>query len=179
MDLRAQLLEEHSRANAEAIANYIGTDPGRFDQLLSIFFSKEGPFDQRAAYSLDLILREYPEMARPHLEAMVAVLNEEVHDAVKRAVVRLLQFVEIPDQLMGDLMDHCYGILENPNEAIALRVFSMTILYNISKKEPDLKRELKLMIEAHLPYGSSGFKNRGKKILKKLDKELKAMGAWD
>jgi len=33
----------------------------------------------------------------------------------------------------------------------------MTVLLNIVKKEPDLKKELKILIEDQLPYASAGF----------------------
>jgi hypothetical protein len=46
----------------------------------------------------------------------------------------------------------------------------MTVLFNIVKKYPELKDELKMSIEDQLPYGSAGFKSRGRRILKSLEK---------
>ena len=48
----------------------------------------------------------------------------------------------------------------------------MTVLYNITLKIPELADELKIIIEDQMPYGSAGFKSRGKKILKGLQKAL-------
>ncbi len=36
--------------------------------------------------------------------------------------------------------------MENPKEEIAIRAFSMTVLYQISQKFPELKTELHLLI---------------------------------
>ena len=49
----------------------------------------------------------------------------------------------------------------------------MQVLYNVCQKEPDLANELKIVIEEFLPHGTAGFKSRGGKILKKLNKLLK------
>lgn len=50
----------------------------------------------------------------------------------------------------------------------------MTAIFNLSAKYPEIKPELKLLIEMQLPNGSAGFISRGKKILKKLNQKPKA-----
>jgi hypothetical protein len=62
-----------------------------------------------------------------------------------------------------------FKLLINPNEAIAVRAFSMTVLFNISKKEPDLKNELKLILAELVNSDSAAIKNRAKHILKEID----------
>ena len=48
----------------------------------------------------------------------------------------------------------------------------MTVLYNLSVNIPEIKNELKLLIEDLLPYGTAGIKSRGRKILAKLEKDI-------
>jgi hypothetical protein len=91
-----------------------------------------------------------------------------VHYAVKRNVVRILQFIEIPHTLIGEVTKICFDYLASPNEPIAVRVFSMTVLANVAQKEPDLKNELRLVIEQQLVYGSMGFCSRAKKVMKMI-----------
>ena len=45
----------------------------------------------------------------------------------------------------------------------------MTVLFNISKKEPDLKNELKLILAELVNSDSAAIKNRAKHILKEID----------
>jgi hypothetical protein len=47
----------------------------------------------------------------------------------------------------------------------------MTVCERIAIKYPELNQELQSAIEATLPYGSAGMKNRGLKILKKSQKK--------
>ena len=95
--------------------------------------------------------------------------KKDAHVAVKRNIMRLLQDIEIPQQLYGTLTDKCFTLLD-PKETIAVRVFSMTVLANIAKQEPDLKKELSIVIEDQLPYASAGFLSRAKQVLKELAK---------
>ena len=92
-----------------------------------------------------------------------------VHDSVKRNVIRILQFIPIPDTLLGEVASVCFNYLASPNEPIAVRVFSMTVLANIAQKEPGLKNELRLTIERQLEHGSMAFCSRARRVMKMLD----------
>lgn len=111
------------------------------------------------------------ERLKPYLGPMIMNLQKPgLHDSVKRNMVRILQTVEVPEEYMGVLADVCTGYLARPEEPIAARAFSMTVLLNITKRFPDLKGELKLLIEELLPNASPGLRNRGLKVLKALEK---------
>jgi hypothetical protein len=84
--------------------------------------------------------------------------------------LRLLQDREIPDTVLEEAADVGFKIMESKGEPIAVKVFAMTMLANICKKVPELKNELKLIIEDQMPYGSAGFRSRGGKILRQLAK---------
>jgi hypothetical protein len=64
--------------------------------------------------------------------------------------------------------------LNDPAEAIALKIYAMTILYKISNAYPAIKPELISSIENEIPKNSAAVISRGKRILKKLYKEVKS-----
>lgn len=168
MDIRKELIREHSNDNARAIANYIGHDADRFAQLVDLFLYDDARVVQRAAWVVSKCADAHPDLLTPHLSAMIKNLQNEVQVAVRRNTLRVLQNIEIPEDLLGILAERCFGYMEDPKEPIAVKVFAMTNLYNICQKEPDLANELKLLIEQQLPYASAGFKSRAKKILPHL-----------
>jgi hypothetical protein len=89
--------------------------------------------------------------------------------AVKRNVVRILQFVDIPEDLHGEVMNICFELLGDLRETIAVRVFSMTVLARLAEIYPDIRQELRIIIEDELSHQpSAGFKSRAKKILAAL-----------
>ncbi|HMK05536.1 MAG TPA: hypothetical protein VK489_15150 [Ferruginibacter sp.] len=74
--------------------------------------------------------------------------------------------MEIPEKYHGEIMDICFKYLESPTEALAVKVFSMSVLGKLAKKYPEIMQELKLLIEDQLPRQTAGFRSRAKKILK-------------
>ncbi len=168
MDIKKELLKEHSKAQAEYIANFIGNDAAKFEELMRLFMSSHYRTNQRSAWVLSKCADKYPELIAPHIEPLIKNLKEDIHVAVKRNTLRVLQEIEIPKDLWGLTVDICFNTLASNQEPIAVKVFAMSVLHNIAQKEPDLKNELKMIIEDQLPYGSAGFKSRAKKILKQL-----------
>ncbi len=171
MDLRKQLLTTHSKENTTLIVNYIDGDRERFDKLMKLFLYDEYRVIQRAAWVVGDVARLHPEIVMPYIPEMVENLKKpDVHIAAKRNTLRFLSETEIPEEQWGELAELCFDYLTSIEEPVAIKVFSMTVLLSIVKKVPELKDELYYAIEDQLPYGTAGFKSRGKKTLKALEK---------
>jgi hypothetical protein len=169
MNLIKLILKEHSKASTDKIVDYIGDNPARFKELVTIFLRGPYRITQRAAWPLSYCVRNHPDLIKPHLKRVLDHLKKPgIHDSVKRNTVRLLQDIKISKSLQGKVVDICFQYLSNPKEAIAVRVFSMTVLANIAQENPELKNEIIPIIEDQLPFGSAGFRSRGMKVLKKL-----------
>jgi hypothetical protein len=133
MNLVKALLKEHSKAQCNRIVEYIGTNEVRFEELVELFLSGPYRVTQRAAWPLSYCAEHHPELIKPHLKKLIHNLNRPgLHDAVKRNTIRFLQFISIPKSLQGVTAQVCFNLLQNPTEAIAVRVFSMTVLSNIN-----------------------------------------------
>lgn len=175
MELRHQILAEASKANSLKIAHWIGNDPKRFAALIDLFLHDEYRVVQRAAWIMSIVAEEQPNLLKPHLKAMLDRMSDEgIPVAVKRNVVRVLQFMPTPEELQGEVMDYCFRFLEDPQETVAVRVFSMTVLANLAQQYPDIKKEIILLIEDQLREGAqAAFISRGKKTLKLLQAKPK------
>ncbi|HYC28951.1 MAG TPA: hypothetical protein VEB42_09045, partial [Chitinophagaceae bacterium] len=140
MDIREEILKEHSKQNAENIAAWVCRSPQRVQQLMHLFLHEEYRVVQRLAQVVGKISDSHPQLLMPHLSALVQRIKEPgVHVAVKRNVVRILQNVEMPEALHGDIMNICFDLLADVNEPVAVRVFSMTVLHNLSKHYPEIR----------------------------------------
>jgi hypothetical protein len=169
MKLLAALLREHSKAQRNRIVAFVGTDPDRFGELVKLFLAGPYRVTQRAAWPISYCIEKHPTLIKPYLREMIAKLVEPgLHNAVKRNILRLLQFVELPERLQGIAVANAYRLLEDRTEPIAVHVFAMGIIAHVAKKKPDLRHELKILIEDRFPYGSPAFKSRAKKVLKLL-----------
>ena len=167
MNLKAEILKADFKDQAVFVAEEINGDEEKFAELMKLFFSKDNRTCQRAAWIVSHCADKNPWLLFPYVNKLVKNLYNDVGDATKRNTVRVLQLVEIPEELWGETIEICFRYLTS-NEAVAIKVFSMTVLYNLSLKVPEITTELKVVIEDQLPYGSAGFKSRAKKILAKL-----------
>jgi hypothetical protein len=166
MDIRQALLEEHSKRQTMAIVEYIGGDPARFSVLMDVFFEGEYRTTQRAAWPLNYCAERNPELIYPYLERLVDLLaRKDVHNAVRRNIARLLQYISVPDHLRGKLYALCMDLVDDAGEAVAVRVFALTVAANIARSEPDLTGELRLIVEKHLPHTTPAFRSRARRIL--------------
>jgi hypothetical protein len=169
MDFKTELLKEHSYENSERIAWYIFDNKDTFSQLMELFWEGNNTITQRATWVIIICTEWRPKMVKPFIEPMILKLKEaKLSDSIKRNTVRILAEFPIPKQMEGEITEICFNYLNNPSEAIAIRVFSMIILERIMEKYPELIPELIESIEKGLDYGSTGFKNRGNKVLKNL-----------
>jgi hypothetical protein len=167
MKLRETILKEHSKANCTRIVKWIGSDQKKFDALFYLFLNDEYRVVQRAAWPISFAVRAQPFLIKKHFSKLLLNLEKpRIHDAVKRNTVRLLQDAEIPKKFHGRLMNICFDYIQSPEEAVAIKAFSLTILQNLSKIYPEIKNELKTIIENRWEYESVAFKVRAGKILK-------------
>ncbi len=167
MKLREEILKEHSKSQCTKIVKWVGNSQQRFNQLFALFTSDEYRVVQRAAWPVSYCVMANPALISRHWKKLIHNLKKEnTHNAVKRNTIRLLQKIDIPEKYQGELMDICFSYVESPTEEVAVKCFSLTVLYNLSKKYPDIYPELKTLTEQQLPYATAGFKSRAKKILK-------------
>ena len=166
MNIREALAAEHSIRTTNAIVEYIGSDAARFTELVEIFLGDEYRSTQRAAWPLGYCVQLHPEIVKPHLTKLVDQLErDDVHDAVIRNVTRLLQYVEIPENLQGKVLDICFRMVDDPSVPVAARVYAMTTAARIAHDQPDLIRELRLIVEKHKATAKPAYLNRAKHVL--------------
>lgn len=174
MHLYQEILREHSKSNVNKIIDYIGSDEDRFAELMEIFLKGDYRTTQRSSWIVSECAEQYPFLIKPYFRSLIDKLHEPaIHGAVQRNIVRIWQFVEIPEEFMGKVYDICFRYLTD-NEAIAVVAFSMTVCVRIAQYFPELKPELRVTIEDLLlkhQNGSAGINSRGKKVLAELKKK--------
>ena len=166
MDIGEALRSEHSKNQTMRIVRFIGGDPKKFRELTRFFFKGEYRMAQRAAWPVNYCVQHHPELIKPYLNKCIDLLtNKDSHNAVRRNVVRLLQYAEIPKNLAGKVYSHCIDLIDDMNEPVAVRAFAITVATKIAKSEPALIGELQLVVKKHLPHTTVAFRKRSLDIL--------------
>jgi hypothetical protein len=173
--LEALLFVENSRRNTDLIANLILQKPELFDDLIRIYLKDQEPISRRAAWVADVVSEKYPDLLYPYVEDIVKGLKSFTHDGMKRESLKMITHSVLPKQHLGQLINICFDWLTSGKESIAVKMFSMEILYQISQQEKELKQELADSIEWRMQEEAPGFQSHGRKLLKQLYRELEGL----
>ena len=169
MNLRETLLAVHSKAQSDKVVKWIGSSQQRFDELFKLFISDEYLIVTRAAWPLSYAVQAHPELIKKHISKFVRNLQRpNLYDAVKRNSMRILQDISIPQRFHGEIMNTCFAYISDPAEKPAVKAFSLTVLQKLAQQYPDIRNELKIVIETQWENESPAFKSRAKKILKQF-----------
>ena len=156
---------------ASFISDIVVKQPQRMDELMNLFFDEDLRICQRASWPVGLLADKNPRLIEPYIKKMLDNLDTPHHNAVIRNTFRTFQETDFPEELEGIAFEKAFNFLLEVNNAIAIRVFAMTVCGNIALKYPELSHELIPVIEDGLPHGSAAFRSRGNSILKKLRKK--------
>lgn len=167
MELRKAILAEHSKAQTNKIIKWVGNSQERFDKLFDLFINDEYRVVQRAAWALSYCAIKYPSLISKHFKKLIQNLKvREISNAVKRNTLRLLQYVDLPEDLHGDVMAMCFDYITSMSEAPAVKAFALTILQNLALRYPEIKDEVKIIIEDRWENETPAFRSRAKAFLK-------------
>lgn len=170
LTFKERLLADGSKSVAKSIADEVVDDHNKMVSLMNCFFDEKLLVCQRASWPLGLLADSQPGLIYPYIEKMLNNLDRPHHNAVIRNTFRTFQFIDFPEEMEGLAFEKAFDYLLDINNAIAIRVFAMTVCGNIALKYPELGHELIPVIEESLPHGSAGFISRGNSVLRRLAK---------
>ena len=171
MDLRKHLLDRNLKWNWEEIAKHCVKNPEYISQVVEYCLDEEVHVQQNAGGVLGKLIDHDKHILDPYLDKMITYLEMDLHDAIKRAILRIFSMAEIPENGEGELFDYIINALQSADEPIAIKAFGMTTARRICEKYPELANELIPHIEIIVSEKlSSGLVHRGRKELEKLRK---------
>ena len=170
-DLQAIINNMMSMPEAEWVATSAIENPAIFVKLYEYSFSSDKHLSFRASWTLSKVCDRYPEMIYPYLSQIVDSLAGIDNESVLRSFLRILSLTDIGKisaRQQGILADFSFNQLNTGFSAIAVKAYSMEILYRLTLIYPDLANELSTSIRLLMEDGSAGITSRGRAILRKL-----------
>ncbi len=167
--LQTKLTGPYSKAQMDELAAWVGVDPLRMEALMNLYFRSNDGISYRAAAVVGRLGKQQAGLLEGYFPRLVAELHEPVHPAKPRNVLRLFQFIPVPESLRMDLMELCFGYVGNPAVPIAVRAFAITVLAGLVQPYPELSRELLLILRAHEPESGPAFRVRARDAIRLLE----------
>ncbi|BAV06072.1 hypothetical protein SAMN05421788_106140 [Filimonas lacunae] len=161
-----------SKEASRAVATKAASSAQQFALLMQCFLSEDSRLIQRSAWCVSQAARLAPDLIKPYIPQLVQQLQRpDASGTVIRNCARILEETEIPEAFHGPVMNTCFQLVTTPGTAVAIKAFSLTILYNLSSGYPDILPELQLIIEEQWETETAAFRSRGKKILAGIQKQ--------
>ncbi len=170
-DLQTIINNMMSMPEAEWVATSAIENPAIFVKLYEYSFSPDKHLSFRASWTLSKVCDLYPEMIHPYLSKIVDSLPRIECESTLRSFLRILSLCDINiinARQQGLLADFSFNQLNSGFSAIAVKAYSMEILYKLTLVYPDLANELTTSIRLLMEDGSAGITSRGRMILRKL-----------
>jgi hypothetical protein len=169
VSLKDDILIAQSKQQVTNISAWIGISPDRFNQMMLLFTEGDRVFQQRASWIISYCVEAHPELICPHFNTVIEAARNPIHGAVRRNMTRLLQFVELPEEITGTVYELCFGFAGSVKEDVAVRAFSISVLGKIVRSYPELKDELLELLKDMELSESAGIRSRVKRVRNELN----------
>lgn len=135
-----------------------------------------------SARILELSCKENIDIILPYLDLFCELLKKVKLNGVIRVCSKICEllmieyFIKNNHKIMNSLQnEHLEKIIEAgfiwmiTDQPIAVQAYTMQTLYLLGTKYDWIHNDLAMIIERNIPTGSTGYKNRGRKVLKAIE----------
>ncbi len=150
MDYRSALLQDRGKATIRRVADHIGDDPKRFALLMCVVLHGTSREAQLASWPVSIACEAHPKLGEVWVAKMLELLDRTGHPGVHRNMIRAMQFCTLPEPLHGTITERMFTLIQDPNQTIGTRAFSITVSMRMVLKYPELANEFRLLLEAVL-----------------------------
>lgn len=169
MDFYKALDTDSSRLVGEIVTEAVGNNLQHFKEVMDIALNDIPKISSRAGRVVLLCSIKYPDLLISVLDEVIGKIPELKNHGALRTLLKVLTTIDISDHKhLSILLENCFKFLTDNDYPVAIKIYSMEILFRICTIEPDLKYELISVIEDQVPKNSNSFKAKARHILKEL-----------
>jgi len=153
------------------IASSAASNPVLFRKLIDFTEDKDSRIVFRSSWALTKVCETDPSLFNNYLHVIVRKLLLSNNESAKRSFLKILTLTgtkSLSETDRGQLTDLCFSFLRTKDSAIAVKAYSMDVLYEISHDYPDMIHELAAALSLIPDDGSAGIKSKSRSLLKKL-----------
>ncbi len=167
------LLNDSTRKVADMTAQMLLEKPEFISDFVVILLSDKVRISANAGRVLALCCQEDPLLLQPFIENLAEKWPNLQQVGSRRSLAKIFTLYppDYSEKVFSILLNTAFDFVES-GQSIAVQVYSMDILYQLSNKEPILKNELIHILENLLEEAQQpAILSRGNKILRILHKE--------
>lgn len=171
-ELQVMIIRMIRMKEADWLATSAIENSAIFLKLLEYSYSPDKTLAFHASWTLTKVCDKNPEIIIPYLPQIAETLDKIDNESTLRSFLRIISLSDLSilsQRHHGILTELCFSKLNSGFSAIAIKAYSMEILYRMYLIYPDLAGELSLSIRSNMDSESAGLISKGRTILKKLE----------
>lgn len=167
--LATSLKEDNSDECRKKWARYIIKNKIELTDLVGLL-DHEMPVSMRFIWLVGDLCEHAPNVARPSVIYFYSKRNQIKFANFNRSLAKMFWLAGIPEEIEGAAIDEMFKWLLDPKVGVSAKNYSLSALLDLTNKYPEVKNELKIVIEDQLDKNSSSFEKTAMRILKELEK---------
>lgn len=170
-DFVLTLENTHGRKEAEWLAELAAEKKDVLSRLINFSFSADNKLSSKASWSLSKVHDKHPETLAPFITMIIESLDRLENESVRRSFMKIISLSDITvltRKNQGILADYCFRMLRSGFSSIAVKAYSMEIIYRLAQVYPEITGELAATINMLQDEKSAGILAKGRIILKRL-----------
>ncbi len=109
-----------------------------------------------------------PDRVAPAVDFLFQQLGEVNFKNYERSLAKIFYWVGLPTKMESQAIDLLFEWLIDPKMIVSTKTFAMLAIFKITKAYPELKNELKIVIEDQVEFQSVSFRKKAVSILEML-----------
>jgi 8-oxo-dGTP diphosphatase len=170
-ELKAMVYRMMGSAEVGWIAESAASNPLLFKKLLDFTDDSDQRIVFRSSWALTKVCEKDPELFDPYLHIIADKLLKSTNESALRSFLKILTITgtsTLGDAGRGRIADYCFTLLRSGESAVAVKVYSMDVLHEISGDYPDLIHELASVLSMLPDDVPAGIKSKSRALLKRL-----------
>ena len=170
-EFRSALAVPIYKLSVDSLVQEICLRPEYFEDMYRLLSDESHTVSWRAAWVCGKLSEKHPSWFVPLRGEIIQRLLTCTHDGSKRLLLSILHNIPIFPPIPIDLLNYCLDHMLSPQESIGVQTVSIRLAYLLCKDVPELRQELRLILEnAETDFYSTGVKTTIRNVLKRIYK---------
>jgi len=140
-------------------------------RLLELCLTEGYPYPQYSSWLLAHIAENHKNNLATYFPQIIDVFLAAKDHSVQRNIANVLLKFPVTDYREGELLDQLFRFLQDSESKVALKAYCMYLIVPFLKNYPELKGELKAIIEEGMQKESPAYAGAAKKTLRAISKK--------
>jgi hypothetical protein len=152
----------------------VDSNPELFDPMVDLFCQEKPRVSAWAIRVIIILAEDNPGLLSPYRDMLLSKLAQMTNQSLMFNLLHLFILIDLPDddEYLGRLTDICINLMDGIYERRAIKVYSLDILYRLSKIYPEFSGELEQIIRKQMIDPYPALYSRCWHLLKKMGKRI-------